>query len=130
MTAPAIPATISARQYLLLAFCVFAGPSAWAAHIVLNYALASRLCFPGREPHLLAGPVAGALSAMTGLDVLAVAISAASAVLAYRIRGAAGNSHRERTRFIAQCGLLAGVGFSLATFFDAVAVFMVPLCGS
>jgi len=114
------------RRLAGLLFCVAAGPSAWSAHLVLNYARASRLCFSAREPLVAISGAGGTFALLVGVDLVVLAICAAGVIAALRLRRA----ERERTKFLAQFGLLASVGFAVATIFDTIPVFMVPLCAS
>jgi hypothetical protein len=120
----------TARRLAALVFAAGAGPTAWSAHIVVNYALASRLCFPSREPLLAVHSGGAAWIVMLASDLLALAICGAGILLSSRLKRDAKGPQAERTRFIAQCGTFAGGGFALATLFDTIALFMVPLCTS
>jgi len=123
---PFAPDTL--RRLAALAFAAGAGPMAWSAHIVVNYALASRLCFPNREPLIAGHAGAGGWAVMLASDLLALAICGTGMLLSSRLKRQAHGPEAERTRFVAQCGLFAGGGFALATLFDTIALFMVPLC--
>ena len=126
MVSPIGPDTES--RLAALVFAAGAGPTAWSAHMVINYALASRLCFPGREPLLALNAGPGIWIVMLACDLLALAICGAGVLVAARLKRQTRGPQAERTRFVAQCGLFAGAGFALATLFDTIALFMVPLC--
>ena len=125
---------------LALAFGVAGGPLAWAVHLALNYAIASHACFPGAAPR--SQPPSGASGLWWLLlcnDLTAIAVAAAAALVAYRSwrstrREFAGRGvdlievGEGRTSFLALWGLLTGLGFLLAVLFDAVALWVVPLC--
>lgn len=115
-----------------LLLSVAAPPAAWAAHLVLNYTLASRVCFPGAEPLTAILPPGHPLWFVLPLiDVLALAICTGTIVAAYRLRQIPETpAHAGRTRFLAQWSVILGGGFFIATLFDAVAIFMVPLCAT
>ncbi|HLJ22042.1 MAG TPA: hypothetical protein VKU84_17680 [Stellaceae bacterium] len=113
-----------------LAFAAGAGPTAWSAHIVTNYALASRLCFSGREPLLALHGGSGAWVVMLAVDLLAVAICGAGTLVSSGFQRETRGPQTERTLFVARCGLLSGAGFAVATLFDTIALFMVPLCAT
>lgn len=124
----------------LLAF-VWAGPVAWAAQLLCNFALASHTCFP--QP---ATPLTQILpgwqrvwAALLIVNALAAAVAIAAAVMSlrhwYRAREeASGSSHdafeagEGRTRFLALCGVMNGFGFLAAIGFNTIALFVVPQC--
>lgn len=113
-----------------LVFAAAAGPVAWSAHMVVNFAVASRLCFPGRTPLSAFHGGFATWTVMLAVDVLALAVCGAGVLLSSRLKREAPDRQRERAHFIAQCGILSGCGFALATLFDTIALFMVPLCTS
>jgi hypothetical protein len=111
---------------------LMAPPAAWAVHLTLNYALASRVCYPGAEPLATILPVGHVLWWVLPLiDVAALAICSATIWISYRLRQwPESPTYAARTRFLAQCGIILGAGFFIATLFDGAAIFMVPLCGT
>jgi hypothetical protein len=128
--ASASRATLESTAPLIL--CLAAAPAAWAAHLTLNYALTSRACYSGSAPLATILPVGHVLWWVLPLvDVAALAICATTISISYRLRQRPESpTHAARTRFLAQCGIILGAGFLIATLFDGVAIFMVPLCGT
>jgi hypothetical protein len=123
-------------------FGLIAGPLAWAAQLDLNYALASRWCFPKDERALLPlaasdwtwpAMIIGMLAAVSiGLAALLVSWRAYRATRAEQTGGV-----RElmdvgsgRTRFLALWGVLLGSGFALASGLTAVAFIVLPRCAA
>lgn len=124
--------------WLLLA--IFAPPAAWSVHLIVNYASASRSCYPDGSPQ--SAPTAHWLwLCLILVDVVSLAISAGAAVLAYRswhisaeeMAGHTSSPMLEtgegRTRFLAIWGLLIGAGFFVAVIFDFVGLWILPICG-
>lgn len=125
---------------LALAFGVAGGPLAWGVHLVVNYGIASHACFPGAVPRSQPpSGVGGLWWLLLSIDLIAIAVAAAAALVSYRSwratrRELAGRARdlveigEGRTRFLALWGLLTGVGFLLAVVFDGVALWVLPLC--
>ena len=123
---------------LALWFGLTSAPLAWSAQSIIGYTLASFACFPGSEPR--ATPLfAGTRQILFALNVAAIILAVMGATVAYRSWSATwdergGGSRRlvevgeGRTRFLAMCGLLASVGFLIATIFSSFAIIVVPLC--
>ena len=122
---------------LLAALC--AGPATWAVQLVAGYAVASYACFPhdvaGRQappPGWTAEPaiLLAVNVACLALDVAGVAYCVA------RLRGRPRNGREAadvrlgRTRFLAVCGVMAGLIFAGATLFNTANIVMVPTCWS
>lgn len=112
-------------------------PLAWAIHLVVGYAVASEVCFPGAAPRLH-GP--GLLR--TGLivvDLVAIAACVVAGLLSWRSWGAAHEAFEPaertidtgegRSHFLAIWGMLIAALFGLAVVFDFVGVMVLPLCG-
>jgi hypothetical protein len=115
-----------------LLLLVAAPPTTWTAHLILNYTLASRVCFSGLQPLTAILPPGHLLwFVLPFIDVVALTICAGTIVATYRLRQLPETpAHAGRTRFLAQWSVILGGGFFIATLFDAVAVFMVPLCAT
>jgi hypothetical protein len=137
--APSHPAPHRGRISLIGAgFGLLAAPGAWAAHLIISYALSSTACFPGGEPvHV---PVWSTLrTTLWGIDLIAVAIGVAAGMIAWRSwrltrAEAEGGAHalvdagEGRTRFLAVCGMMASGGFLLALLFASIGLLVVPAC--
>lgn len=118
----------------LLLAALAAGPGAWAIQLVVDYGLASHACFPGAVPLRQSPPGGwtGEAAVLLALNLACLALAAAGAAVSLRALRRAGprpeGAEPRRTRFLAYCGLLSGVGFSLAVLFDTVVVLAVPGC--
>jgi hypothetical protein len=122
-----------------LIFITFAPPLAWSAHLILNYAVASHTCFPDGTPQ--ATPSFDGLRALLiGIDVASLAISVVVLLMAHRLwrastaelrqaEAATVRTGEERTRFLALWGILIGLLFFVAVFFDFVGLWILPICG-
>jgi hypothetical protein len=118
-----------------------AAPFAWAAQLVINYALASHACFPGGSPLRSVASGWGAVwSVLFLIELLTLAIALAGAAAAHRSwRATREESHGDtedmmeaghgRTRFLSLWGLMTSLGFSVAIGFSLIGLFAVPLCG-
>lgn len=125
-----------------LGFALFGAPAAWASHQILNYALAAYACFP--DDVALTSPLpgwSGARIVLILIDLAALIVGAAATFAAKRsfdaVREEKPGSHHQllergegRTRFLAACALMTGVGFSAAILFDTIATFMAPQCAA
>lgn len=117
-----------------------AGPGAWSAQLVVSYAVSSHACFPHRTPWLVSPPPgwASETRGLTALNLACLAIALAGAAVSWRNWRRAptqrpGDAHglaaiAGRTRFIAACGILAGLGFSLAILFDTLEPVLIASC--
>ncbi|MGJ4942044.1 hypothetical protein ACQR1W_15825 [Bradyrhizobium sp. HKCCYLS1011] len=117
---------------------LFAPPIGWALHLITNYALASRSCYPGDVPQSPTWPE-GLWALLTAIDVLSLAISLAAIVFAYRawqasIREMAQHESpmvetgEDRTRFLAIWALLIGSLFFLTVASDSAALWILKTC--
>jgi hypothetical protein len=105
-------------------FALFAGPIAWYLQLCAGYALSGRSC--------AAWPV------MVAAMVVAASIALISLLVSWRIlartRAEAGGREphpvqtSERTRFLAQWGVVLGGGFAFATLMTGVAFIVLPRC--
>jgi hypothetical protein len=123
-----------------LGFGLCGGPLAWAAQLNLNYALASHACFPNSAPRAWPLPGwEGIGTVMLVINVIALVIALASMVVAWRTWRATRDEHQGRSghllevgegrsRFLAACGLMSGIGFFAATIFNTVMLIWVPQC--
>lgn len=130
-------------------FGVFGAPAAWTVQVLVNLALASHACFPRLFP--LAAPVTGGLRGIVvGVSLVAIAVSAAAAVVAWGTWRRTRDEHQQgsgrarehssgaalletgegRTRFMALAGVLTGVTFLLVTILNTAAIFLVSPCGA
>ena len=110
-----------------------AGPTGWIVQLVGGYALASRGCRPGDSPRLT--PPAGGWGsehlALLGLNLACLALTLFGGAVALRAWDRAGKTAyvaRERTRFLAACGLIIAVAFALAIAFDTAWPFFIAPC--
>ncbi len=118
-----------------------AAPLAWGAQLVINYGLASHVCFPGESPRLTVLPGWGAVwLGLLIVEAIALALALAGAATAYRSWRAtrqesegdtedAVEAGRGRTRFLSLWGLMTSIGFAVAIGFSLIGLFAVPLCG-
>jgi hypothetical protein len=124
-----------------LAFGLVGAPLAWALQLFVNYGVASRVCFPGAAPRMSAIASGSAWVTLLIVELIALAIAAAAAVVAYgswratRHEASGETSHmveagEGRTRFLALWGLMTSIGFFIAIVFSLIGLFLVPLCGS
>ncbi|GLI94504.1 hypothetical protein [Methylocystis echinoides] len=126
----------------LLFSALLAAPLAWAAQLLLNYALAANACFPREAPKGAPGPgwewlEPGLLT--INLTALAVAF-AATLVAAAMWRRTSEEAHgghdrlidvgHGRTRFFAIWGVWSGVWFIIQILFGTIAAIGAPGCGS
>ena len=125
---------------IALLFPVFAPPLAWSAHLLVNFAVSSQACYPDGTP--LNVPTSGAAwlwSLLLILDLVGIITGIAGALLAWRNYGHTSQELAEtgvplaeigegRTRFLAMWGVLIGIGFSAATLFDFVGLWVLPIC--
>jgi len=112
---------------------LMAGPTGWIVQLVGGYALASRACRPGDAPRL--APPAGGWGAehlaLLGLNLACLALTLFGGAVALKAWGGGGDTPgggRERTRFLAACGLIIAVAFALAITFDTAWPFFIPSC--
>lgn len=122
-----------------LFFGLVAGPFAWYAQLLLTYSLASHSCFPSTTPLVTSAAFHPAWVAILVINLIAIALSLAAAVSSYanrraaqdgEVKGAGENVARVegRSRFLANWGGMAALGFCAATLFDTIAFVMVPSC--
>jgi hypothetical protein len=121
-------------------FAVWGAASAWIVQLIVNYALAAHRCYPADAP-VLSSSVPGhwTYPVLLALNLLAIVTAAAATMVARRIWHRTKEEHggstqhlltvgEGRTRFLAMCGQLAGLGFLIAILFDTIAIYMVPRC--
>jgi hypothetical protein len=121
-----------------LLYGLIAAPCAWLAAQVLSATLAQEACFPHSEP--LAAPLFPGLHLMQSAAlVLAVAVCASGAVVAYRDWRRTRGEHQGggqvlldigegRSRFMALAGMMTSLGFLAGTLFSVPATLLVPAC--
>ncbi len=125
---------------ILLLSALAAGPAAWAVQLVAGYGLSSLACFPHDAPAVQSPPpgwgAEHAILLSLNIVCLLVALAGLAVSFAYwRARSPEKAEHAPdiaaaRTRFLAACGLLAGLGFAIAILFDTAAILGVPSCWS
>ncbi len=120
-------------------FAVTGAGAAWLIQLIVDYGLAAHRCYPDNMPVLSPGVPGWSYPALLALNVLAIVTAVAAAIAARRIWHRTKDEHNSsthhlltagegRTRFLAMCGQLAGLGFLVAILFDTVAIIMVPRC--
>ena len=117
---------------VVLLSALMAGPAAWAAQLILGYGLASAACFPDNAPQQSAPPPGwtfepGLLLAINLICLAGAVVGVIAAGATWR--GLAGEGEA-RSRFLAACAVLSGVGFAVAILFDTVPILGVPSCWS
>lgn len=139
-TAAAHPAPHRARvRAITLIFSAGAGPIFWLGQLILAYAISAQVCFNGDHPTTIASS-APLHAALLAFDVIAIAAAIVGGLVSYmcwrRVRHEVAGGHRHmieagegRTRFMAMWGMLSNGCFLIAIIFEAIASFMVPLCG-
>jgi hypothetical protein len=127
------------RRVALLLGAIGAGPAAWALQLVAGYAVSSYACFPHDAARRRAPPPGWEAEPAILLAVNLVCLALDLAAVAYcvrRLARAGGNGgptldvRRGRTRFLALCGVMAGVGFAGAILVNTANIVMVPTCWS
>jgi hypothetical protein len=130
----AAPRQVGATVLLL---ALAAGPLAWALHLVLNYAFASQVCFPGPTPRQNGAGLGWLWPLLIAIDLIGIAACALAALLSWRNWREAPRDlplDREieigegRSRFLASWGMFTGVLLALAIVFDFVGLWVLPLC--
>jgi hypothetical protein len=124
----------------MLAFALLAAPAAWAIQGAVDYSISSHACYPHDRPvpHLAPGwewlyPL------LLAVNIAGLAVGLAAALVAWRAWRLTRNEHHRggphlleagegRSRFLAACGMMLGVGFMVAIVANTVALFMVPSC--
>lgn len=117
------------RARLLIA-ALAAGPAAWALQLIAGYGLSSLACFPHDRPITQSPPPgwSGEPALLMAINIACLLLALAGASLSYAgWRGAAGQG---RSRFLAVCGVMSGLGFALAILFDTASILGVPACWS
>lgn len=140
ITHDAHPAPYRGRTTLLeLIFVTVGPPLGWSLHLVVNYAFASQSCYPDGRP-LISPLFRGLWPLLIAVDVASLAISASAVIVGYRLWQATSEEVTQiepaimeegegRTRFLAIWGMLIGIGFFVAVFFDFVGLWILPICG-
>ncbi len=118
-----------------------AGPAAWSAQLIVSYGISSHACFPHRSPWLITPPPGWASEPawLTAMNLVCLAIALGGAAVSWRhwrsVRGEKPGDAQSllaigegRTRFITLCGILAGLGFSIAILFDTLEPYLIASC--
>jgi hypothetical protein len=121
-------------------FAVWGAGTAWIVQLIVDYALAAHRCYPADMPVISTGVPGGwSYPVLLALNLFAILTAVAATFVAYRIWHRTKDEHggsthhlltagEGRTRFLAMCGQLAGLGFLVAILFDTVAIYMMPRC--
>ena len=125
----------------VLLVALAAGPFGWIVQLVVSYGVAGHACYPGDGPRL--APPAGGWGAeharLVALNLICLAIALAGAAFSWRswrkvrgekIGGAQSllETGEGRTRFLATCGMLAGLAFALAIAFNTAEPLVIASC--
>ena len=126
---------------LALLFGLAAGPGAWIVQMLFGYGISSYACFPSNAPQLRSPPPGwgGEHGLLLGVNLLCVGVAVTGFLVAHRAWSRSreereGDVHalidvgHGRSRFMASCGMLTSIGFSIAILFDAAAIVRVPAC--
>ena len=123
---------------LLTWFSIVAPPLAWAARLLVNYAIAGQHCTGAADIGAMALPEER-IATILLIDILAVVLAFVAGVIAYRRwreprseRGGGAHhlvhSGEGRARFLAMCGMLTSALFGVAVIIDAIGTIMGPPC--
>src|SRR5665213_571339 len=126
--------------WLLLA-AMAAGPFGWIVQLVVGYGWAGLACYSGHAPRLRPPPGGwgGEHAGLVALNLVCLAIALAGAALSFRnwrrVRGEKSGGARSlletgegRTRFLATCGVLAGLAFAVAIAFNTAEPLVIASC--
>jgi hypothetical protein len=119
-------------------FSVIAAPLAWAARLLVNYAIAGQRCVGAANVELKTLSHSSFVT-MLLIDLLAITVAAIAGYVAYlhwlqtRTDKAGGthvlvHSGEGRTRFLAMCGMLSSTLFGIAVAMDAIGNALGPPC--
>jgi hypothetical protein len=124
----------------MLLFAVLGAATAWSIQLLVDYALAAHHCFPTAMPLITATiPGGWVYPLVAAFNIAAIMLAILSTLTARTIWNRTKEEHDSpphhllsagegRTRFLAMCGQLAGLGFLAAIVFDTPAIYMVPRC--
>ena len=124
----------------MLLFAVLGAGTAWSVQLLVDYGLAAHNCFPTDAPVMSATVPGGwVYPLLAALNIVAIMLAILSTLAARTIWNRTKDEHDSpthhllsagegRTRFLAMCGQLAGLGFLVAIIFDTFAIYMVPRC--
>jgi hypothetical protein len=116
-----------------------ASPAAWALQLVAGYGLSSYACFSRDAAARQSPPPGWAAEPAILLAVNLVCLGIAAAAAVYCLRslgrrtgngGAARDVRAVRTRFLAHCGVMAGLIFAGAILVNTANIVMAPTCWS
>ena len=138
---PSHPSPQAARVDHVWLFVAFgAGPAAWIVQLIAGYAIASVACTARRAVGGASGDAfAGEPKWLIALNLTALIMVVAGGIFCRvawnRTAGekdggpeAALTIGAGRTRFLAVCGMLTSVGFTLAVLFNTIEPLLVPGC--
>jgi hypothetical protein len=117
-----------------LSFALAAAPFAWIVQLVAGYVLTSQSCLSAETE----GAPTGIWAHPSPLVVQAVCfvVALCGVLLAARMWRESARTHapstidkgETRTHFLALCGVVGGIAFSVSILFNVPALFVVPLC--
>lgn len=123
----------------LLFFGLFGAPFVWSVQLIVNYALMSHSCYPGRLP-IPTSYVGVAWTVALIVSIASLIVAVASALTSIRSWRRTEDEHagsenallevgEGRTRFMAFAGILLSVLFLLGIVLNGIPLFVVPACG-
>jgi hypothetical protein len=120
----------SPSQIAWTLFGLAAGPAGWIIELVTNYGLASYACFPRFEPWRRTPPPGWSAepAILTSISIACLALTVSGILVSASCwRGARGRG-AGREAFLAACGVMAALGFTLALLFDTWPLLRTPAC--
>jgi hypothetical protein len=121
-------------------FATLGAATAWSLQLLIDYSVAAHRCFPGDRPVINADlPSTWAHLLLAAVNLLAIGLAILSIAAARSVWNRTKDEHESstenlltagpgRTRFIAMCGQLAGLGFLTAILFDTIPLYVVSRC--
>lgn len=116
------------------------GPAGWIVQLVFGYGVAGQACELRRMAGAPGGPAfAGEPVLLIAVDLAGLAVVVAGGIFCRWAWNRVGNEKPGgpeaalaigdgRTRFLAVCGMLSAVGFTIAVVFNTVEPLLVPAC--
>jgi hypothetical protein len=123
--APPSPSQIAWTLYGLAA-----GPAGWILQLVISYGLASYACFPRDQPWRQTPPPGWSAEPviLMAVSIAALAITLSGVLVSAAQRRGARGRGAQREAFLAGCGVVASLGFTVAVLFDTWPLLRTPAC--